>query len=199
MNITSLASEVTARLWELLADASIVGQAQRPASWLLDSSRYTGGTMQALGACVRAHAAALLDAPYNATPPGQPRRDSSSGSDSPMAGTETFSETPFPGQADMASVAPSGSTVNSQGEGNTIKQKVPEPAGSAAQRAHQLCSLVAAVPWERLKAAAANMASTVQPTTLESLLGIEADWQEMKAVQMAHSSSVAQQVVAQHR
>jgi hypothetical protein len=35
MNITSLAFEVTAHLWELLAD--IVGQAQRPASWMRSS------------------------------------------------------------------------------------------------------------------------------------------------------------------
>jgi hypothetical protein len=48
MNITSLAFEVTARLWELLADASIVGVARRPASWMASSPSYFFGTLQAV-------------------------------------------------------------------------------------------------------------------------------------------------------
>jgi hypothetical protein len=40
MNITSLAFEATACLWELLADVSSVGEALEPASWLGSSYTY---------------------------------------------------------------------------------------------------------------------------------------------------------------
>jgi hypothetical protein len=54
MNITSLAFQVTARLWELLADASIVGQAQRPASWLASSRSYLDNTCSAMSKMLKA-------------------------------------------------------------------------------------------------------------------------------------------------
>jgi hypothetical protein len=72
MNITSLAFEVTARLWELLADASIVGQAHRPASWLSSSNFFLCQTLHALLNMVEACSAAWLHlAQKQDTPPAQ--------------------------------------------------------------------------------------------------------------------------------
>jgi hypothetical protein len=60
MNITSLGFQVTARLWELLADASIVGQAQRPASWLATTRNYLCNTCDAMSDAMEAYSAAWL-------------------------------------------------------------------------------------------------------------------------------------------
>jgi hypothetical protein len=58
MSITSLASELVARVWELLADADVVGEAQGPAVWLPSSKQYTESTHNAFGqmlsSCIKA-------------------------------------------------------------------------------------------------------------------------------------------------
>jgi hypothetical protein len=40
MNIMALTCELVARVWELLADASIVGEAQGPAAWMPSSRQH---------------------------------------------------------------------------------------------------------------------------------------------------------------
>jgi hypothetical protein len=69
MNITSLAFEVTARLWELLADASIVGVAQRPASWMASSRTYLYGILEAMSEMTSAFSTAWLHLACNEDTP----------------------------------------------------------------------------------------------------------------------------------
>jgi hypothetical protein len=59
-NITSLAFGVSARLWELLADGSIVGGAKGPALWLASSKRYLFNTGHAMSAMLNACSGAPL-------------------------------------------------------------------------------------------------------------------------------------------
>jgi hypothetical protein len=174
MNIMTLAYELTVRLWELLADASIVGGAQGPAPWLCDTSKYTGGTLQALGKCITAHAAALVSSDAILT--GQHTHRSASAASTSSAGTEC----PSPGQAGMASAHFSASTLQaSQGGGAALEHQLPQTDEAAVQRAHELCSLVPVVPWERFKKAASHMANTIRPTTLGLLHGMEPVWEKI--------------------
>jgi hypothetical protein len=60
MNITSLAFEVTAPPWQLLADASVVGDAQRPASWLGSSRSGLHDTCPAMSAMMDSYSSVWL-------------------------------------------------------------------------------------------------------------------------------------------
>jgi hypothetical protein len=160
-NITTFTSELVACLWELVADASIVGGAQGPAAWLPTSQEFLqitcGPLCSMLMGCVQASVWAIQSARQRRIKSGS-QEGTSANRDGGNPGMESM-------PCDQRGTAVHGSP------GGCSTPLPAEKAGRPTAMQRVLCttSLALAVPWERLKAAASKLG----PWPVEVLDGTE--------------------------
>jgi hypothetical protein len=142
MSSMALASELVARLWELLADACIVGQAQGPAAWVPSTEERALNTCEALGIMLSSCSGWIALQMHDISG-GQEGTRATRGDSSP--GTEHMSSDQH-GTAGQGSLGGHGAT-----------QPLAETEEPAVRRLLQPCPLALAVPWERLKSAASKL------------------------------------------
>jgi hypothetical protein len=175
VNSTSLLFALVARLWELLSDRNIVGEAARPAAWMPESDWYATHSAEMLAEVVKALDSRVKDVIDQLAAPGiavhnQPEQCGSSSSSDAQASCagESSCNTSGAGQHGRAGCGPS-----STGQGSSVNPN------SAPQLVAQLASLVPHVSMDAIESSARACPTwgrdefSTAMSTLRQVLGVE--------------------------